>query len=143
MSNYKECQYCKLRDEIACFDWWAPGHIVYCFKQYNNFLLPWLDCLRDGEWPPEPTSYVGKSSNRNTLAPFVNAEEVAGEIDYRLEMLPDKGKLLLSYDWDKEYSPLLSWEAEINLKFICGWKRKRISYRRWIEIKKFYLLKTP
>ncbi len=114
-------------------DFWTPSEIIYSREQYYNFLLPWYGNLEDNQWPPEPTSYVGKSSNRNTQAPFVNGSEIWGEIDIRLDMLPDKGDLLLSYDWDKEYSPLLSWMAEIHLKFICGYKRKRVSYRAWLQ----------
>ena len=129
-------------------DFYRPGEIVPTVFQLTEFILPWLDELRMGCWPRDYriTGYTdsnAKSPNRNTRCSFLNAAELAAEIDFRLSRCVDSIMLILAYTanppwtiekiaqslhYDEED---LRHEMRLMLKYIAGRQRKGQSYPRW------------
>lgn len=116
------------------------------------FLFEWLDELRNGYYPLEPSgayrtwdarsgwrtmpasSYTERSRKRsiNKVAPWRNAAEVAAEIDSRLKLLPPGGQTFLLNNYNNDG---LDWSQSVRieamLKFICGNKRPRVTFLEW------------
>lgn len=94
------------------FIWIAPGAVRYDMEQVI-FLLPWLEHLREGSYPPEPVGgYVGGSrSGIKHRASYEAVCQVAAEIDERLRRVGmDRFLVEQAYchlpetginDWDK------------------------------------------
>ena len=70
------------KDELI---WVAPGAVRYDIEQVE-FLLPWLENMRAGNYPPEPVGgYVGGSRSRSShRASYEAICQVAAELDSRL-----------------------------------------------------------
>ena len=128
-----DCGGCKKKELCPCIDaeWFSPGQIVYCRPQVLWFLLN-ADVIRDGEWPPEPTgsNYTDPAIRSKAVKiPKQSAEQLAAEIDARLNCVPGIQRKLLEVEV-QEQLPLssFSWEA---LNYICGWRRRRESFRKF------------
>ncbi|MCJ7791876.1 MAG: hypothetical protein MUP49_05670, partial [Dehalococcoidia bacterium] len=123
-----------LEDEkpLTCFnaDWYSPSWIRYCRMQVLWYLVN-CESIREGKWPPEPegSSYTDPAIRGQSIrVPSRNAEQLAAEIDTRLRRCGIEGKLL-EYEvrLEMELSPT-SWKV---LNYICGWRRKTMSYSEW------------
>ncbi len=74
--------------------WYSPGAIKYTPTQIRYFILPFLDDLEIGEWPPRPqrsgysTAIVKPPFIAKEHAGFVPAVEVAAELTARMACLP-------------------------------------------------------
>ena len=74
--------------------WISPGAIKYTPKQICYFILPFLDELEIGSWPPRPrksgysTEIVKAPFIAKEHAGFVPAVEVAAELTARMAHLP-------------------------------------------------------
>lgn len=126
-------------------DWYKPSEVIPTVSQLQFFVLPYLDDLRDGSWPPDTrdTGYFdnGRSSTRVTIAPWLGAAELAAEIDERMGRVVDSVALILHYtagwEWYKVARNLHYTENELRrevilmLKYIAGRNRKRDTYPRW------------
>ena len=89
------------------------------------------------------SSYVDLGIKRRRTRPGANFEDpicIIGEIDWRLEhtgqdRLHIDAKLLLA-EVDAGYERF-SDEAWTALNYISGWKRKKMSYRRWLRDRRY------
>lgn len=125
--------------------WFSPRDIVFNREQVL-WLFEHLSIIREGGWPPRPTSYVEpnvqKSPSRH--APFETPVAIAAELLVRLENAGQDGamcKMEFVYGEPVE-SIARHWHISeyiagrrINraLNYCCGWKRKRIYYQRWTK----------
>jgi len=127
-----DCGGCKKK--VTCnfidADWFSPGSIVYCRPQVLWYLVN-ADIIRDGKWPIQPTgsSYTDPAIRSKAVKiPAHPAEQLAAEIDARLKKCGIEGKLLeLEVQMERELSPT-SWKV---LNYICGWRRRKESYRQF------------
>jgi len=66
--------------------WVSPNNVLYDGADID-ILLPWLQYMREGDYPVEPSGgYVEGKSSRTTRAYYEAACQVAAEIDRRLAM---------------------------------------------------------
>jgi len=119
-----------------------PSNVIYSIEQFQTFLLPFLHLLEEGEWPCPMPDYEHHEHNRY-LAPFVQATEVAAEVNARLKTVPDKLKILLQdlYVYKKDINDFarihgfdivwLKSEHRLVMRYISGTKRKLWPYRKW------------
>ncbi len=131
-------------------DWWAPGEVIPTVSQLEMFVLPSIDELRNGDWPPDPrpTGYADYRKTRtNKQAHFIHAAELAAEVDERMDRITDSIALILYYTagWELHkiakalhyYDELDLWhEMRLMLKYVAGRKRKATTYPRWKAIRK-------
>jgi hypothetical protein len=96
-------------------------------------MIEHLELLKEGVWPggdPHPTGYTkapGKPGIKSE-AKFIRPCEYAGELEARLNKTGRDGLTLL-----KEYrNENMTKAARDALNYICGWKRKRMRYSRWL-----------
>ena len=74
--------------------WYSPGAIKYTPTQIRYFILPFLDELQIGEWPPRPresgytTAIIKPPRIQAYQAGFVQAVEVSAELTARMAHLP-------------------------------------------------------
>lgn len=124
--------------------WYTPGQIKFSKRQVQNFILPWLDLLREGEWPSRPSCYVGHDKRVRTQATFVVPAEVAAEMDERLKLCGREGALLeRCYTEGERIEDIAKsilrdehWvERRIGslLRFVSGWRRPRVTYQEWLK----------
>jgi len=123
--------------------WWPLRSIIFSAQQVK-WLISFLPVLREGRWPPFPhTGYpqapFGRRANRNG-APFESAAMVAAELDIRLKACGMDGWLVkMVYGWGENYQSLGLADQELCrrlnrcLKYVTGWKRKRVSYREFVN----------
>lgn len=124
--------------------------IDFSREQMIYFILPNLVLLREGEWPSRESSYYYpeyKGPNKSRCARFEKPELIAGEVDYRIDKL---GKF-----WPIPTAIYTYMEEPLNLarryrmtaeqfdrelksivKYISGYKRKKVDYRMWKAIRK-------
>ena len=126
-------------------EWYSPAEIIPTVYQLETFILPNLDDLRIGVWPTDSreTGYQddGRSSNKSSKASFVDAAELAAEIDDRMSGVVDSIALVLHYtaEWPVEkiaanlhYNELDLWqEMRLMLKYVAGRNRKLQTYPQW------------
>lgn len=138
---------------IEAKEWYSPGEVIPTVDQLTSFVLPHLDMLRNGDWPvdPRPTGYVGSSSKPNPgRAYFINAAELAAEIDERMSKVLDSIALILFFTAQPPWpiqdiarslhypDPIdLEYEMSMMLRYIAGYKRKRDTYPDW-KAKRLY-----
>ncbi len=96
--------------------WVAPGAVRYDAGDVE-FLLPWLDDMREGAYPVEPTGgYIeGKRAGITSAAYYERACQVAAELDRRLAMTGTDRFLIEEYycrDWpSNDYPDEMKFEA--------------------------------
>ena len=126
-------------------EYYSPSQIRFNRPQVK-WLLHHLPELRKGDWPvrPEGSSYidqviVGKKRVRRK-APFIDAGDICGELEHRLERTGLDGLLVEAvYTWDKSIDILARVasmsvkEVELRmgkaLEYITGNRRKREPYK--------------
>ncbi len=129
-------------------DWYPPGEIIFKSYQIRSFILPNFEIFESGEWPANPSSYVGGySPNRNSCAAYENPMLIHAEVSYRLGMCPDGEMLLDRYQRELRYcdiARLYHWQGdEIDIEryvkqqlgFISGFRRKGYSFRRYLQLR--------
>lgn len=122
--------------------WWPPREIYFTREQVI-WLFEHLPTIREGNWPPRPTSYiepnVQKSPSRH--APFETPVQIAAEMLIRLENAGQDGamcKMEFVYGESPEsiarhwhiHPDVVEWRVERALNYCCGWKRKKFYERR-------------
>ncbi len=135
-------------------DFYRPGEIVPTVSQLIEFILPHLDDLRLGCWPPDHritgyTNSEAKSPNRNTKCSFLNAAELAAEVDDRMSKVVDSIALILAYTANPPWSieriaqslhydeEDLRHEMRLMLKYVAGKNQKADSYLEWKRKRKY------
>lgn len=140
-------------------DWYSPGGI-YFTHDTALWLIQNLGSLLSGRWPSEPSSYTellpGKKSGRKK-AYFETPIEYAAEILDRLEKCGTDGLILEALEcWGKSEASMAKYfqveertiraRANRALAYVSSgparrWhdtkKRGRISYREWIDGKRW------
>lgn len=125
-------------------EWYSPSSIRFT-KDQLLWLLPHLDNIRAGDWPPEhkETGYIGKSkSKRKPGAYFEPAVCIGAEVSVRLLACRRDGQMVIArYCWGKNEEELaeyfnLPYDRVIEginsaLRYCTGWKRKRTKYSQW------------
>jgi hypothetical protein len=124
--------------------WWPPREISFKARQVK-WLISVLPVLREGLWPPCPreSGYLNAAPRRmppRVHAPFETAALVAAELDVRIRSCGMDGWLVKAvYGWGENYVSLGLSDKELFrrvmrcLKYITGWKRKRVSYRDFVN----------
>ena len=137
--------------------WFPPNEIRYYRVQLVFFLFEWLDELRRGCYPVQPSgayrtwskrtgwrtipasSYTERPrrSGRNKQAPFLNAAVIAADIDSRLKLLPPGGERFLLNNYNSDG---LDWHQSVRieamLRFISGWRNPRVDFLTWRKTKR-------
>jgi hypothetical protein len=130
--------------------WWPLREIHFTAEQVK-WLISFLPVLREGRWPPYPhgNSYREEPFGRNpnhVHAPFETAAMVAAELDVRIKACGIDGWLVKAvYGWGENYQSLGLTDQELYqrvgrcLKYVVGWKRKRVSYREFVNHRRYKL----
>ncbi len=112
--------------------WWQPGAIKYSPEQFTLLLIPYYEELSLGDYP-DPVRCFGRSPNKGN-AYYCTAIEIAAEVNFRMNRLPDHGKLLFRLcEFPIEPQYITNDLANLNLRYISGFRRKRKSYDRWLS----------
>jgi len=119
------------------------------------FILPNLNDLRAGSYPPDPSQNGRPGYEIHNQAAFVKAAEIAAEVDIRMSEIKNSIALELRYTeypaWNIErIAKSLHWEYETleqemtwMLRYIAGRKRKVDDFVTWkakAQHKKRYFL---
>lgn len=133
--------------------WLAPKDINFSREQMESFLLPNLSLLRQGEYPPEEleTGYSGIDSAAIQRRPageayFTHACMIAAEVGARLNKCGKYSRIIYVLNCDVGGNQeKLAREFKLHpddfnilwdrlLIYISGWRRKRVSFRRWLAM---------
>jgi hypothetical protein len=131
----------------------APRDITFSREQMENFLLPNLYMLRQGEWPPEEveTGYSGIDASaiqrkHGSTAYFTIACGIAAELGARLNKCGKYDRIIYRLNCESGGSQdKLAREFKLHpdefnilwdklLIYISGWKRKRVTFKRWVNL---------
>jgi hypothetical protein len=133
--------------------WLSPREINFERDQMEGFLLPNLYDLRIGEWPPQEmaTGYSqadGASGRRQRqhTAYFTMACGIAAEVGARLNKCGKYSRIIYRLNCEEGNSQeKLAREFKMHpddfdvlwdrlLVYISGWRRKRVTFRRWLAM---------
>lgn len=125
--------------------YYQPREIIFVRDQVE-FLLPYLVLLKEGRYPPEPSSYTDTGKrNRNFKAPFTTPCEIAAELKARMEVCGQDGYLALEHYYDgvpiesENGVKGISDKRMIDIRLVERRIRKVVSYissgtyRRWMD----------
>lgn len=118
--------------------------IRYCRQQVIWLILECLEYDVDTRrfhssrttWPspPDETGYTSAGPTQHSLradAPMEKPLQCIAEVTTRLEHAGTDGRLLYYELKANDPARPLSREARAALGYVCGWKRKRMSYSDW------------
>ena len=127
----KDCRDCKSwKDCNGKSDGYSYSDIRWCVYQCL-WIIEHADALRTGDW--ETTDDNVGSRNRPSEGNFVKAVSVLAELEVRLKETGADGlKLWKQVSEGREFK-YLSPLARQALFYVKGWRRKRMSYRRWVR----------
>jgi hypothetical protein len=116
-------------------DWWKPSEI-YFSREQCIWLIQYLDLLKEGRWPPDPSGGYTDAAAQSSLSSHAIYEtpcQFAAEIERRIEVTKRDGKLLI---WQiragVELYEDLEPESKIALNYISiNDFRKRSPYPEW------------
>jgi hypothetical protein len=134
--------------------WLAPRDITFSKDQMVDFLLPNLSMLRHGEWPPEEveTGYSGidaeaiRRKHSASTAYFTLACGIAAEVGARLNKCGKYDRIIYVLNCEIGGNPeKLAREFNMHIDdfnilwdklliYISGWKRKRMTFKRWVNL---------
>jgi hypothetical protein len=121
---------------------WEPREIYFGFEQVR-WLISNQPILRDGNWPPKPHDGAFRtlrdpSKPRAPFAPFESPALICAELDARLKNCGHDGLLTKAVlAWEEDENTLGLDRRELYrrvlrcLKYVSGWKRKRMPYTFW------------
>lgn len=137
----------------SCNHWLAPKDINFDREQMEGFILPNLSTLAAGDWPKEEveTGYTGIDTAAIRRQPageahFTRACEIAAEVGARLEGCGKYRRIIIKLNCDQYGNPdKLAQEFNMHIEdfnalwdkllhYISGWKRKRVSFKRWLKM---------
>lgn len=133
--------------------WLKPSEINFSREQMEGFILPNLYILRIGEYPPEcaETGYTGIDAaaiqhKHGNTAYFTLACGIAAEVGARLNQCGRYSRIIYVLNCETGGSQeKLAREFKLHpdefnilwdklLIYISGWRRKRISFGRWLAM---------
>ena len=132
----KDCRKCKSYKDCAGKPWFHYGEIRFCPHQVI-WVISNSEILRT-TWPPNPegSGYIDTKikTGYGSEAYYVKPAGILGEVNARLARTGTHGKLLRA----EVLAGLdLSAESESALMYVKGWRRKRMSYQRWLRKKRY------
>jgi len=139
-----DCKNCKDYRECIGLDWYDYSQIRWCPYQVI-WVLQSKEILLSGRWPQDPHNSddnVGTKTFK-TEASFVKPELVIAEVETRLKRCGSQAELLITQIEDGRNFNNLSPGAREVLMYIKGFKRKRISFRRWLRKVYYRPTSTP
>lgn len=123
--------------------WWAPREIYFTREQVI-WLFEHLPAIREGNWPPRPTSYTEPNVQKSpsSHAPFETPVQIAAELLVRLENAGQDGAMCkMEYVYGEpaesiaKHWHLPGWVIQRRisraLNYCCGWRRKKMRYPAW------------
>jgi len=136
VSEIGDCRECKdYRECLGLKEWFNYAEIRWCVFQVV-WILQYKDTLKDGSWPQDPYGSNDNTSNQRmvkTEASFVKPELIIGELEKRLERCGTQAELLITQVEDGRTLNNLSAGAREVLMYVKGFRRKKISFRRWLR----------
>lgn len=113
-------------------EWYAPNEIKYTYRQVKWLLANLID-LRKGIYPPNPEggSYVDQPISRRqpkSKAPFIDACDIAGELDRRLGLAGIDGLIVEFIYTNQGGYKRLSRATGLSLKEIGERRKKALAY---------------
>jgi len=121
-------------------DFYSPGEIRFTVKQ-SLWLIQNLGTLREGRWPPEYLSVMGRGKGPRR-APFETPIFYAAEIETRTERCGIDGLILIAIDcWGMTVDSLMiylrmpEWSIRKRKKRALGYVSSGPG-RRWLDSKK-------
>lgn len=132
----RDCQRCRNYKDCSGKPFFVFSDIRFC-----PFQIMWV--IENAEvmktnWPaaPDGSSYVEPMvrTGYRSEASYVKSVVILGEVNARLDRTGTDGKLL----WAQVLANLeLSHESKSALMYSSGWRRKRMSYRRWLKQRRY------
>ena len=131
MDNGLNCLKC--RDYRGCegkIDGYTYSDIRWCPRQVY-WIIEHTEALRGADWGNRDDS--PGSSNIPKEATFAKPVSVVAEVKVRLEKTGIYGELLVAQIEAGRSFEALSPNARKALMYCTGWRRKRISFARWVR----------
>lgn len=120
--SYKKCS--RLDEDFSYSDIrWCPYQVLWLLENEGR--------LRTSGWITEDDNRG--SPNIPHAASFENIINVLAELDMRLACTKTHGKKLREQAIEGRTIISLSKQARAALMYVKGWRRKRISYARWLR----------
>jgi hypothetical protein len=116
---------------LDCYnkEWWTPAQIRYCCSQVLWYLSNCVD-FRAGEWTQclNGSSHIDPAIRDGTIkTPSHDAEDLAAEIDARLNMLPGIERKLLEIEVSQKKTLEEFSEYSLNCLYFISRFRRRIA----------------
>jgi len=131
-----DCRDCKSYKGCNGKEFYTYSEIRFCPYQVI-FIIENAEIFESGSWPPNPeiSNYAGGGKRRYANeANFVKPIGILAEIEYRRVRTGTSGKLLKA---EILAGLELSDESKSALMYIKGWRRKRMSFGKWLRDRKF------
>lgn len=126
------CKTCKSYKGCPGKEFYFYSEIRFCPHQIL-FIIEHSFTLLAGRWPPDPegSGYIdpGIKTGYKGEAYYVKPVGILAEVEYRLKKCGVDGKLLKA---EVLAGLELSQESKSALHYCKGWRRKRMSYQRWL-----------
>jgi len=133
----KDCLKCKTYKDCSGKTWFHYGEIRFCPYQVI-FIIENSEVLRAGGWPanPDGSSYIDTKiqTGFKSEAYYVKPVGILAEVEYRRRRTGSDGKLLRA---EVLAGLELSQESKSALHYCKGWRRKRMSYQRWLRHRRY------
>ena len=124
--------------------WWELREIRFTRAQIP-WLLTYLEILRNGAWPS--AKIASRSMQQHSDGYFVPLSLLVAEIETRLELCGSDGGIAeLYYTYRKSESDIarifnckaseIIPRIENVIRYMAGWRRKRRTYREWLQHKR-------
>ena len=136
MSDFRPCREC--RDWKRCLltesekHWFGYQHIRFC-KHHVFFLLKYEDVIRGRAWPTSDEALGSGSRQLLSDAAWVSVSLLLAELYERIDRTGLKGELLTEQCKQRDSIDYLSDNAKHALYYICGDKRKTMSFTDWLR----------
>lgn len=128
----KDCRDCRSYKDCSGKPWYHYGEIRWCVYQVI-WIIEHSEILRAGTWPPNPegSGYIdpGIKTGYKSEAYYAKPVGILAEVEARLKRAGVNGKLLRA---EVLAGLELSQESKSALHYCKGWRRKRMSYHRWL-----------
>jgi len=133
----KSCQKCKSYKDCSGKTFYNYSDIRFCPYQVL-WVIEQSEVLQGGNWPsnPDESSYIdpGIRTGYKDEAYYAKPVGILGEVNARLARAGTHGKLLRA----EVLAELeLSEESKSVLMYIKGWRRKGMSYKRWLKDRRY------
>lgn len=126
----KDCRRCKTYTDCN-----GKGGYCYADIRWCPYQCLWIienaDKLRDNDWGDYDDNIGARNISHE--AAFEKGVNVVAEVEVRLQATGEHGKKLQEQVREGREFNQLSKQARAALMYVKGWRRKRISYLRWLR----------